>query len=233
MLALATPRPGEQVLDVACGPGIVTHALAAAVGPGGRVVGLDLSPDMLAVARARAGRGDAAPIEWREGDAARLPFADETFDLVCCQFGLMLFPDKPGAARELRRVLRPGGRAAIVTWGAIERCPGQAVMKATWTRHFGAEQAAIFVAQHALSNADQVRALLRDAGFRDVAVRTTLGTARFASPEQLITAYGLGSHPDAAIRERVDAEVREALKDYIGAEGLAYPIEAVLGNARK
>jgi ubiquinone/menaquinone biosynthesis C-methylase UbiE len=235
-LTLAAPRPGEHVLDVACGTGIMTRALAAAVGPGGRVVGLDAGAHMLALARAREERrDDAVPIEWRDGDAARLPFAAETFDLVCCQFGLMLFPDQPPALREMRRVLKPGGRLALVTWGAIERCPGQAVMKATWTRHFGAEKAAIFGAQHALSDPDRVRALLRDAGFRGVTASAALGTARFASPEQLTGVYAtaLDIRADAATRDRVIAEVRDALRDYIGPDGLAYPIEAILGRARK
>lgn len=235
-LALAAPRSGEQVLDVACGTGVMTRSLATAVGPGGRVVGLDAGAQMLAFAREREGRrGDAAPIEWREGDVGSLPFADETFDLVNCQFGLMLFPDKPTAVREMRRVLKPGGRLVVVTWGAIERCPGQAVMKATWTRRYGAERGRLFEMQHALSDPDRVRALLRDAGFREMAATAAMGTARFASPEQLTGVYAtaLNIRADAATREGIYAEVREALGAYAGAEGLAYPIEAILGSARK
>ena len=236
VLALARPQPGEHVLDVACGTGVVARAAAALVGPHGRVVGCDHALAVLEFARERAvRRADAAAVEWREGDAGSLPFADESFDVVCCQLGLMFFPDRLGALREMRRVLRPGGRLAVMTWGAIERCPGQAVMKATWTRHFGADKATLFDGQHALSDPDEVLALLRDADFRDATVQAAMGIARFASPEQLTGAYGtsLGVHADAPTRARIIAEVRDALREYIGADGLAYPVEAILGSARR
>jgi ubiquinone/menaquinone biosynthesis C-methylase UbiE len=112
LVRLAAPGPGEPVLDVACGTGIVARRAAASVGPDGAVAGVDLNAGMLEVA------GEAAadvrpPIDWRAVDAADLPFADGAFDIVFCQQGLQFFPDRTAALREMRRVLVPSGRLAL------------------------------------------------------------------------------------------------------------------------
>ena len=101
-------RPGERVLDVACGTGAWTCCAAARVGPQGWVVGLGISPEMLAMARRKDGAEPAdALIEWREGSADALLLPDVAFDVVCCQLGLMFFPDRIAALAEMRRVLAP------------------------------------------------------------------------------------------------------------------------------
>ena len=98
----AAPGPGEDVLDVACGTG---NAAVRAARAGTRVTGLDLAPKLLAIARAQA-----PDITWVEGDAQDLPFADASFDVVLSVFGCMFAPDHQRTAREILRVLRPGGR---------------------------------------------------------------------------------------------------------------------------
>src|SRR5437870_4360862 len=110
LVEAAAPGAGERVLDVACGTGTITRAAAERVGPTGRVVGLDLNPVMLARAQAIPQPDGGSAIEWREADATALPFADATFDVVCCHQGLMFFPDRPAALGEMCRVLVPGGR---------------------------------------------------------------------------------------------------------------------------
>lgn len=102
------PKPGDRVLDLATGTGDLAFRLARAVGPDGRVVGLDLTPAMLEVARGR----DSASIEWLEGDMLSLPFPDGSFDIVTVGFGLRNVADVPKALREAYRVLAPGGRFA-------------------------------------------------------------------------------------------------------------------------
>src|SRR5215218_3582051 len=111
-------RPGDRVLDVACGTGVATRAASALAGPGSRVVGFDLNHGMLAVARRI--RGD---LEWRQGDAASMPFPDADYDRVLCQFGLMFMPDRAKALREMRRVLAAGGGFGLAVWGPIETSP--------------------------------------------------------------------------------------------------------------
>src|ERR1700751_727028 len=107
----AAPRPGERVLDVACGTGVVARLAAERMGSG-RVVGLDINAGMLAVAQSLPSVA-TRPIEWQEGSALALPFSDDAFDLILCQFGLQFFPDKPAALGEMRRVLAPSGRVAL------------------------------------------------------------------------------------------------------------------------
>lgn len=121
LVAHADPKPGERILDVACGTGVVMRSVVPLVGPNGRVVGVDSSPAMLAVARTRA--PSEAPIEWYEVSAEALPLSDAAFDLVLCRQGLQFFADKLGATREMRRVLAPGGRVALSVWQTLAYNP--------------------------------------------------------------------------------------------------------------
>ncbi len=123
LVEVAPPRPGERVLDIACGTGIVARTAAGRVGSGGTVVGLDVSAPMLDVARGIAA-GEGLSIEWREGSAMKLPFPDSAFEVVLCQQGLQFFPDRAAALREMHRVLGPGGRLALSVWRPIEGSPG-------------------------------------------------------------------------------------------------------------
>lgn len=232
-LALADPQPGERVLDVACGSGEVTRRAAQLVGPAGRVVGLDLSPEMLAVARSVNGRDGGAAIEWREAPADALPFADGSFDVVTCQLGLMFFPDRVAALKEMRRVLAPGGRLALMTWGPREKCPGNAAMAQAWGEHIGAEQAAKLQPAHSLSDPAEVGRLLQAAGYAQVVVQTQTARARFASPQALVCGYSAMSslQVDAAMRDALCATVARRLLAYCSDDGLDYPTEGVLARA--
>lgn len=124
LVDVAALRPADHVLDVACGTGFVARKAAEHVGTGGRVVGIDLNTGMIEAARATADGRDT--IEWRTGDAAALPFADASFDVVLCQQGVQFFPDRLQGLREMNRVLRQGGRLAFTVWSAITdgRVPG-------------------------------------------------------------------------------------------------------------
>ena len=108
--------PAGDVLELACGTGVVTRALAQTLGPELAITATDLNQAMLDRA---AGIGTSRPIHWRQADALELPFPDDSFDAVLCQFGVMFFPDKPRAFAEAHRVLRPGGRLVFNTWGPI------------------------------------------------------------------------------------------------------------------
>lgn len=234
VIALTNLRSGEHILEVACGTGTLTRHAAEIVGRQGRVVGLDLSPEMLAVAHTVDGSDDAL-IEWREGDVSAMPFEDGTFDIVCCAFGLMFFSDRMAAMQEMRRVLKPEGRIALAVWGDMRHCPGQMALKETWERHFGPDAAAGFSRMHCMDDPEVIRSLLNDAGFSAVSVQPTRGMVRWPSPAHLVRSYGAlaGVVADEMTRLDVIAEVSAALQPYVGAEGLVYPIEAVLASARK
>jgi SAM-dependent methyltransferase len=229
-------QPGERALDVACGSGAWARCAAARVGPHGQVVGLDISPEMLAVARRRNGAGPAdATIAWRHGSADAIPLADAAFDVACCQLGLMFFPDRVAALREMRRVLAPGGRLALMVWGRMEQCPGQTAMAAAWARRLGVEAAAGFHRMHVLSDPARVHALVAAAGYQEIEVQRGLGVMRFPTAAHLVRSYAAmsGLQVAPAVAEALIRDVTEALADYAGPDGLAYPIEAVLAKARK
>ncbi len=236
LVDLAAPGPGERVLDVACGTGIVARAAAARVGPTGRVVGIDLNPGMLDVARAFPPLAGAT-IEWQEGDAGALPFADAAFEVVLCQLGLQYFPDRSAALREMQRVLVAGGRLALLVWQAIDQSPGFALLAEALERRVGAEAAATMRAPFVLGDPEQVQALIAGAGFRDVAIRAAVGTVRFASAEDLLRYFVVGSPLAGPVGQASDearaalaSEFTTAVRPYVGSEGLAFPIGAYLAT---
>ena len=113
---VAARRPA-RILEIAAGTGAVTRALAAHLPEPASIVATDLNPGMLATA---ARIGTSRPVQWRPADAQKLPFGDGEFDAVVCQFGVMFFPDKPGAFAEMRRVLARGGALFFNVWDRIE-----------------------------------------------------------------------------------------------------------------
>ncbi|HXW05955.1 MAG TPA: methyltransferase domain-containing protein [Vicinamibacterales bacterium] len=137
LMKAASLRPGERVLDAACGTGVVTKLAAEQIAPDGTVAGLDLNPAMLAVARATT-RSDAS-IEWHEAPAEDLPFSDESFDAVLCGMGLQFFSDKKAGLREFHRVLVPGGRLVANVPGPTP--PPLQIMADGLARHIGPESA--------------------------------------------------------------------------------------------
>ena len=166
LLAEAAILPGERILDLATGTGIVAREAAPFVGAGGRVVALDINPAMLAVGRSRPDPAGAA-IEWLEGDAAALPLPDAAFDAVLCQQGLQYFAGRTAAAAEVRRVLAPGGRALLVVWRALAHNPVQEALNAAGQYRVGV---APLATAFGLGNACEVRRLFEAAGFTNVTV---------------------------------------------------------------
>lgn len=208
-------EPGDSVLDVACGPGSVTRLEAAAVGGHGRVTGVDLSPSMLAIARAKPAEPGAAAIEYFEAPADRLPVPDESFDAATCQQGLQFFPDRAAALAELRRALRPGGRIGVALWAEIEQAPLFAALEAAIREAAGDELADRYRGgPWGLASADELRRLLEQAGFDDVRVtRESLpfviegGAARLVST---LAASGI-----AAELEAMSAAEKQRLADAV------------------
>lgn len=228
-LATMPLRAGERVLDVACGTGIVARLAAQQVGPTGRVTGVDLNPGMLAVARAQAPTSGAA-IDWREGDAGALPCDDASYDVVLCQQGLQFFPDRPRALREMHRVLRPGGRVGLCVWRGIEHNPFNQAVAAGLARYVGPEAAASIRAPFACGDAELLRTLLADAGFRQVEILARVLHRRMLPPEESIPGY-LASTPMAhavaalaeAVRTALLRDIGEALQQYQCPDGLVIP----------
>ncbi|MDO9352457.1 MAG: methyltransferase domain-containing protein, partial [Solirubrobacteraceae bacterium] len=129
LLVAAALVPGERVLDVACGTGCVALAAAQTVGAEGRVLGVDLSGAMVDVARQQAALRALTGVAFERMDAEELTLPDASFDVVLCALGLMYMPDPERAVREMRRVLRPGGRLVLAVWGERARCGWAAVFE--------------------------------------------------------------------------------------------------------
>lgn len=196
------PQPGAAVLDVACGPGSVTRLVAERVGPNGRVIGCDLSPAMLELARAKPSPPAAAPVEYIEAPADRLPVEDRSFDTATCQQGLQFFPDRPAGLAEMHRALRPGGRLGIAVWSEIGDSPVFAAMYDALREVVGEELADRYRAgPWGFPVADDLRALVASVGFAEVRVaRHTIevafegGAAQFAST---LAASGIAAEIEA------------------------------------
>jgi ubiquinone/menaquinone biosynthesis C-methylase UbiE len=238
VVELAAMRPGLRVLDVACGTGLLARLAAEAVGVDGRVAALDLNPAMLAVA-SELPAVVGAPIEWVEGDAQALPFAEASFDVVCCQLGLQFFPDGEHALREMKRVLVARGRAVVMVWREIDRAPGFAVLAAALGRTISADAETLMRTPFALSDAGELSTLLERAGFRDCATRAETGAVRFASTAMFVRSY-IGGSPLAAIvaaapppaYEQLVSEVERGLEPLTEQGSLSFPIEAHLALSR-
>jgi len=225
-------RPGEHVVDVACGTGIVARLAAHRINPGGAVTGLDLNAGMLSVARSLSPPADVT-MEWREGSAMTLPFANATFNVVLCQQGLQFFPDRLAALREMYRVLVPGGRLGLSVWRPLRQNPYMAALGDALERRVNAEVATGMRTVCSMGDAEALRSLLLQAGFRDARISIQILVMRFASVETFVPGQfaatpfaGTIAALDANARSALLEDVRMALRSYTDDAGVAVPNEA-------
>lgn len=235
LLGRLAPVPGERLLDVACGTGIVARLAAERLGPAA-VAGVDLSPGMLEVARA------AAPaIAWREGSALELPLADgETFDLITCQQGLQFFPDRPAAVAQMRRALAAGGRLGVAVWVSADRIPAFRDLQQVAERQLGPVEDA----RYGFGDAAALGALLEGAGLHDVGVEAVTKRLRFADGMVFARLNAMALVGMSAAGKTMSAEARMAAVDaiaaasadvvraYSGPDGFVYDITSNVATAR-
>lgn len=239
-LDYANPQPGEQVLDVACGTGIVARNVAPRIGADGTVIGFDVSPDMLAVARTLPEPAGAA-IEWREGDAT-VSLPDGAFDLVLCQQALQFFADRAAAVREMRRVLASDGRAVVSVWQGLPRHPLYEALTEAEARYLGMPIEDL-ATPFTLGDANELRALLQEAGFQQVESAPESHPVQFPSPERFVTLTLLAAasiipetEMDAEARSEmvktISREVNPILQGYIQEDTVAFPMHAHIAVAQ-
>jgi ubiquinone/menaquinone biosynthesis C-methylase UbiE len=203
----AALRPGERVLDVACGTGVVARLAAERVGAAGTVAGIDINPGMLAVARSVTSAGMS--IEWHESNVVELPLPDEAFDVVLCSLGVQFFPDRLAALREMRRVLAPGGRLVFNVPGPAPRV--FVVLAEALSRHIDPGLAAFVNRVFSLHDADELQQLMGAAGFREGYARSYTRTLRLPASEEFLWQY-VSSTPLVEAVARADEESRAALE---------------------
>jgi ubiquinone/menaquinone biosynthesis C-methylase UbiE len=232
LVGAANLQPGNRVLDIACGTGIVARLAAAAVGPIGRVVGVDLNPQMLDEARSHA------PIEWIQASADSIPLPAGSFDLVLCQQGLQFFPDRPAALLEARRLLAERGTVVISVWRDLGA--GFQALAEALGRYVGPEAgAALSRGPASLRDPAELSKLVELAGFTDVALSVIVDDARFPSAEQFVLRY-LAATPLGSTLASADEDVRQGVLDYVTGhlmrfttDTLSFPMESNLLVARR
>ncbi len=236
LLELAALQEGEEVLEVACGSGLVTLRIAEAVGPGGRIAATDLSTGMLDLARAGAEREGHAHIAFLRNDAESLEVPEASFDAALCALGLMYVPDPVAALREMGRVLRPGGRAVAAVWGERSRCGWADVFPIVDAR-VESEVCPLFFQ---LGTGDTLAHQMEEAGLGEVELRRISTTLRYASPEEALEAIFEGgpvamaySRFDGATREAVHREYLDSIAPWSTGEGYALPGEFVVARATR
>ena len=237
LVASARLQSGERVLDVACGTGIGARLAARQVMPTGVVSGADINPGM--IAEAKRACADVANIDWHQADAAALPMADENFDVVLCQMGLQFFPARLPPLKEMRRVLRPGGRVLVNTPGPMPVL--FSVIRDAVSRHVDPKPAGFLDAVFSLHDPDEYTELLRSAGFRYVDVRRAEKILDLPPPADFLWQY-LQSTPigadvfgktDVGQRAALEADVRKGCHQFETGSGMKVQIGLTTAAARK
>jgi ubiquinone/menaquinone biosynthesis C-methylase UbiE len=233
-------RPGDRILDVACGTGVVARRAAQWVGASGSVMGFDADRNMLETARKFADKESLASIEWHFGDVAFIPVETERCDVVICQQGLQFFPEKQKALEEMSRVLVPGGRLALSVWRSIDRCPFFATLAEIIGNYMGAESTRAFYSSCSLSDREELRDLLSNAGFNNIEIRLEVQMARFPSLDEFLPGYISVfpfAHQIAEMagdkRKKMLAEIMNSLLIFSDDCGLAAPMESHIITAWK
>jgi len=234
LLALASPIVGERVLDVACGTGLVSFDAARAIGPNGRVLGIDLSKKMVAAAERRASELKLSNCKFSRMDAETLALPDASFDLALCALGLMYMPDPEQALREMCRVLRPGGRVSVAVWGDRANCGWSALFPIVGAE-VSSEVCPLFFG---LGQQDALARLCANAQFEDVVHRRITATLDFADAKQACEAAFVGgpvalawSRFNAEVRARVRGRYLNAIESWRHGRGYRIPGEFVIASA--
>ena len=235
---------GERVLDVGCGCGTTSRALAARVGPSGSVHGVDVSAPMLARAAEQARAAGLGNVRFTNADAQTHPFEPASADVLFSRFGVMFFIDPPAAFTNLHRALRPGGRTAFVCWQPLAENPWLLIPLATAAQHIQLPPppAPGAPGPFAFADPERVRGILGQAGFQEPQfedVRVTLGVGGGGLDQAvhfLLEGVGPASaalrEADPALRPKVYAAVREALAPYETPAGIRMPAAAWIVTAR-
>ncbi|MCI4368112.1 MAG: methyltransferase domain-containing protein [Thermoplasmata archaeon] len=239
VLRSVAPRPGEEFLDLATGPGEPALSIAQRVGPRGRVVGVDISREMIAIARRSARESGVGHARFLTMDCSHLRFPDASFDAVVSCFGFQIFTDPQRVALESRRVLRKGGRIALSLWGPPERTPSVNAIIGPMMRFAEPDEAGYLPSTFEMGAPGQLSAFLRAAGFRNPRERRVSHLSFYRDADDYLESiqrstpigHSLSEEP-ARVRARVQRETRANLRGWTTQRGIEIPGEAVIGTAR-
>jgi ubiquinone/menaquinone biosynthesis C-methylase UbiE len=239
MLEAAQLRPGDHVLDIAAGTGDQTRLAARLVEPAGSVLATDISEEMLNVAARFAQHQGLSNITTRVMNAEQLDLAENSYDAVISRLGLMLIPRQHQALTEIRRVLKQGGRLAALVWSKPERNPLFTLYEDILANSLQAEEAeGQWADPFSLADAALFAGALIEAGFRQVQVHAIPLTFQFPSFEVLTTWWGPDydealAKLEGAPRQHIQAQVRQAVRQFEEPQGIVAPAELLLGTGVK
>lgn len=230
-------KENESVLELACGTGILTRELRNHLPATANLVATDLNEPMFQIASAKFAQGEA--VEWRQADACSLPFADQMFDAVVCQFGIMFVPDKTLAARETHRVLKPGGLFLFNVWDALKHNDLGRIAHETITSYFEKDPPAFYQVPFGYHDHAEIKRVLEEAGFRDIRIDVVEKISGASRAEDAATGLVQGNPVSVAIAERdpsllpvITNAIAAALKNRFGGTTIRAPMRAVIVQAR-
>ncbi|HVL88337.1 MAG TPA: methyltransferase domain-containing protein [Candidatus Thermoplasmatota archaeon] len=240
LLDRVAPRPGERALDVATGPGEPAMTLARKVAPGGSVVGVDLSERMVELASKVAAARGLQNCEFRVMDAEKLALPDASFDLAVSAFGLQIVTDPEAAAREMYRVLRPGGRAGVTVWSTGDKVPAIHAIIGPMLENAEPDETGYLPTPYEMGGPGEMVAFLEKAGFRSAREERMTRDWTFRDEEHYLQAVLKGtpighslSEEEAPVQEEVLRKTRANLARWKTPAGLALPAECVVVTASK
>ncbi len=222
-------RPVGDVLEIACGTGLVTRRLRKHLDRSVRLVASDLSRPMLDYARGKS--GNAAAIDWREADACKLPFRDGEFGAVLCAFGFMFVPDKPAAFREARRVLKDGGTLLFNVWDAIEENRHGAINAEVVENMFPGDPLIRFRTPYEMHPVEGLRRLLGGSGFREKTIETKRLPLGPVSARDIAVGQIRGT-PRSSLIEQRGVSLEEVIDKVAGALARAGGADPYRGHAQ-
>ncbi|HEV2170109.1 MAG TPA: methyltransferase domain-containing protein [Candidatus Binatus sp.] len=241
LVGLAEARAGNRVLDIATGSGEPALTAARAVGPSGRIVAVDMSAGMLAIARERITAAGLHNVELVESDAESLKLDEKSFDAVLCRWGLMFMPDLGGLTRAMHRALKPDGRFATAVWASADKVPMLGLAREAIRQITGIVPPPNAPDPTKLADTSILERALTSAGFRDIAIERLNVTFEFPSADAFAEFRGqIGGTratlskmpPDVATRVR--EAVVSAVQQYAGAGGIVrLSNEAICFSARR
>ncbi|MCP3925584.1 MAG: class I SAM-dependent methyltransferase [Desulfobacterales bacterium] len=232
-------KKSDRILDLACGTGIVARTVSEFLGTSKQITGVDVNEIVLKKAIEIASKKSLS-IEYIKTNVHKLPFSDESYDVVLCQQGLQYFPDKLLGLNEVNRILTKKGKVVFSVWSTIDHSPFYKTLYRALDEYIGIDAASILSSAFILDDPENIREMLKKTGFKDIHIRLAIKQMRYKSLDEFLIG-SLAASPFAkeilALTELKQNEmflmIKESISDYIDDDGLAAPMESYVVSAIK